>query len=110
MGSLLAGKVITMCGRDTLWSSSTAAYNASFKPLQAFLDGLTAVHDIRKGFTVADVGGDEDGYAQACKYSPAVKHPAVRIHPITGRKLTFLNWGRNFALHQVQSVAVNALH
>ena len=37
-------------GGDTLWSDSTAAYEALSEPLRRFLDGLTARHSVAKSF------------------------------------------------------------
>jgi taurine dioxygenase len=76
-------------GGDTCYSNMYAAYEALSPAIQRALDGLSAVHDIRK---TLGYGGDgpknlEDIIA---KY-PAVEHPVVRTHPVTGRKSLFVN-------------------
>jgi taurine dioxygenase len=93
MGSMLMAKVVPPCGGDTCWSSNIAAYNALSKPFQQFVDGLTAVHDFRKGFTLASAGGDENKWAEAVKKNPPSVHPVVRVHPVSGKKGLFVNGG-----------------
>lgn len=50
LGAVLAAKQLPPYGGDTLWASSTAAYEALSAPLRRLLDGLTATHDIGKSF------------------------------------------------------------
>ena len=45
MGSILNLKVVPPVGGDTIFASMYAAYDALSKPMQAFLSGLTAIHD-----------------------------------------------------------------
>ncbi len=90
--TLLHGQVIPEYGGDTLWASSTAAYEALSEPLKALLDGLTAVHDFRHGFaeSLAEPGGAER-LADAIAANPPVTHPVVRTHPETGAKSLYVN-------------------
>ncbi len=90
--TLLHGKVIPAYGGDTLWASATAAYAALSQPLQALLDGLTAIHDFRHGFaeSLAEPGGPER-LAEAIAANPPVEHPVVRTHPETGAKSLYVN-------------------
>lgn len=62
-------------GGDTMWSNQYLAYESLSDPIRSLLDGLTAVH------TAASHG------------RPAVQatHPAVRVHPETGRRSLFVN-------------------
>ena len=50
LAGILAAKRIPSVGGDTLWSDSTAAYEALSAPLHRFLDGLTAQHSVAKSF------------------------------------------------------------
>jgi len=50
MGSILIARVLPQIGGDTLWSSSIAAYDALSPPMQRFLQGLSATHDITQSF------------------------------------------------------------
>ena len=62
-------------GGDTMWSNQYLAYESLSEPIRTLLDGLTAVH------TAASHGKPE---VQAT-------HPAVRVHPETGRRALFVN-------------------
>lgn len=62
-------------GGDTMWTNQYLAYESLSEPIRSFLDGLTAVH------TAASHGKPE---VQAT-------HPAVRVHPETGRRSLFVN-------------------
>tara|TARA_R110002111_G_scaffold9480_4_gene32438 strand:- start:524 stop:967 length:444 start_codon:yes stop_codon:yes gene_type:complete len=70
----------------------TAAYDGLSAPLQTFLDGLTAVHDFSHGFkeSLAAPGGRER-LADAVAANPPVRHPVIRVHPETGKKVIFVN-------------------
>ena len=62
-------------GGDTLWASTSAAYDALSAPLREFCEGLSALHD------AAPHGMPEVNAI----------HPVVRVHPKTGRKALFVN-------------------
>lgn len=63
------------CGGDTMWSNQYLAYETLSEPIRDLLDGLTAVHD-----------ATSHGHPEV-----AATHPAVRIHPETGRRSLFVN-------------------
>jgi taurine dioxygenase len=92
MGTVLRSVIIPPKGGDTLWASMTAAYNGLSVPMQEFLQGLTAVHDFAHGFkeSLAEPGGRER-LADAVAANPPVRHPVIRTHPETGRKVIFVN-------------------
>ncbi len=92
MGTVLRSLIIPPKGGDTLWASMTAAYNGLSAPLRDFLQGLTAVHDFAHGFreSLAEPGGRER-LAGAVAANPPVRHPVIRTHPETGRKVIFVN-------------------
>ena len=92
MGTVLKAVTIPPKGGDTLWSSMTAAYNGLSFPMQKFLQGLTAVHDFSYGFkeSLAEPGGKER-LADAVAANPPVRHPVIRTHPETGKKVIFVN-------------------
>jgi len=73
-------------GGDTCWGSMYAAYDALSAPLQQLLDGLTAVHSAYKVLPL--MGGSGYGFLQEDMRNV---HPAVRVHPETGRKALFVN-------------------
>jgi len=92
MGTVLKSVVVPPKGGDTLWSSMTAAYNGLSPQMQQFLQGLTAVHDFAHGFreSLAEPGGKER-LAAAVAANPPVRHPVIRTHPETGKKVIFVN-------------------
>ena len=92
MGAVLKAVTIPPKGGDTLWSSMTAAYNGLSFHMQRFLEDLTAVHDFSYGFkeSLAEPGGKER-LADAVAANPPVRHPVIRTHPETGKKVIFVN-------------------
>jgi taurine dioxygenase len=92
MGTVLKAVTIPPRGGDTLWSSMTAAYNGLSFHMQRFLEDLTAVHDFSYGFkeSLAEPGGKER-LADAVAANPPVRHPVIRTHPETGKKVIFVN-------------------
>lgn len=92
MATVLKSVIVPPRGGDTLWSSMPAAYNGLSSGMQAFLEGLVAVHDFRHGFreSLAEPGGQER-LADAVAAYPPVRHPVIRVHPESGRKVIFVN-------------------
>jgi taurine dioxygenase len=92
MGTVLKSVIVPPKGGDTLWSSMTAAYNGLSSHMQDFLQGLTAMHDFSHGFkeSLAERGGKER-LAAAVAANPPVRHPVIRTHPETGKKVIFVN-------------------
>lgn len=92
MGAVLRSVTVPPRGGDTMWSSMTAAYDGLSQPMQVFLEGLTAVHDFSWGFkeSLAEPGGRER-LAEAVAANPPVRHPVIRVHPETGKKVIFVN-------------------
>ena len=62
LAGILAAKRIPPLGGDTLWSDSTAAYEALSEPLQRLLDGLTAQHSVAKSFPPERCKGDRKAH------------------------------------------------
>ncbi|MCP5084277.1 MAG: taurine dioxygenase [Alphaproteobacteria bacterium] len=96
-GSVLSAVTVPPQGGDTLWASQAAAWDALPAPLQELLITCDAVHvgkpygvkwsppietQTGAGMTMSrgDPSADEDRL-----------HPAVLTHPVTGRKMLFLN-------------------
>ncbi len=96
LAGILAAKRIPSVGGDTLWSDSTAAYEALSEPLRRFLDGLTAQHSIAKSFPPERWQSDpafKERYERAVAKHPPVEHPVIRTHPVSRRKGLFVNEG-----------------
>jgi taurine dioxygenase len=96
LAGILAAKRLPSVGGDTLWSSSTAAYDALSAPMQRLLQGLTAQHSVAKSFPPERWQNDPEfkaRYERAVAKHPPVDHPVVRTHPVSGRKGLFVNEG-----------------
>ncbi len=92
MGTLVKAVVTPPRGGDTLWASMTAAYEGLSPSMQNLLQGLSAEHDFSWGFkeSLAEPGGRER-LADAVAANPPVRHPVIRVHPETGKKVIFVN-------------------
>ena len=92
MGTMLCAKKVPALGGDTMFASMAAAYDGLSDRMQSFISGLEAVHDIKPFRAIfADTPEDRallQDYER--RYPPAV-HPVVRVHPVTGRKVIFVN-------------------
>jgi taurine dioxygenase len=96
MGSILAAKVVPAYGGDTLWSSSSAAFEALSPAMQNLLQGLTATHELVKSFPIdrfASTPQEVLRYEKAKADHPPLSHPVIRTHPVSGRKGLFINEG-----------------
>ena len=83
MGSMLYLTDVPPSGGDTMFCSMYAAYDALSRPMQQFLEGLSAVHDGAKVWTKYNMTPSRP-FART-------EHPIVAVHPDTGRKLLFVN-------------------
>ena len=92
LGSILRAKKIPGFGGDTLFASSSAAFEGLSDKMQSFLSGLTAIHDFSHGFkeSLAEPGGRER-LKQAVIDNPPVEHPVVRTHPLSKKRGLFVN-------------------
>ena len=88
MGSILRLFEVPPSGGDTLFANMYAAHDALSAPMQAFLSGLTAVHDGGPNYVDR---ARRAGIYKPDKVFPAHEHPVVRTHPETGRKALFVN-------------------
>jgi taurine dioxygenase len=94
IGTSLYAQVIPPSGGDTIWASLTQAFESLPPEFQAYLETLTAVHSWEiSGWTEyllqQDASGEQLREARA-KYPP-VEHPVVRVHPLTGKKILYVN-------------------
>ena len=112
LGAVLAAKQLPAYGGDTLWASSSAAFEALSKPLQRLLDGLTASHDFTRSFPLERFGNSPEAlerYYEVQRQHPPVIHPVVRTHPVTGRKGLFVNEGFTTRINELEPAESDAL-
>lgn len=77
---------------DTLFASTAAAYDALPEATKAKLDGLKAVHSY--GYRLAERRRTATGrFSAAGEGAPDVIHPMILHHPVTRRKVLFLDEG-----------------
>jgi taurine dioxygenase len=92
MATILCAKEVPAVGGDTVFASMSAAFAGLSARLQRFVSGLEAVHDIRPFRAL--FGDSEEDRATLRRYErlyPPQAHPVVRIHPVSGRKVLFVN-------------------
>jgi len=96
MGSVLCMKRCPEWGGDTMWADMTAAWDALSERMKAYLDGLSAVHDLaatvrnalRERYPDARTG---KGAMPDMSSLPSAVHPVARTHPVTGRRILYVN-------------------
>ncbi|HVO88622.1 MAG TPA: TauD/TfdA family dioxygenase [Casimicrobiaceae bacterium] len=95
LGSLLLCHEMPAIGGDTMWANMYLAYETLSEPLKRFLGGLHAIHDYSHAYDTYFAKTKERPPLtpeQRAK-TPPVTHPAVRTHPVTGRKALYVNPG-----------------
>jgi taurine dioxygenase len=93
-GTILYARTIPAIGGDTLWASATRAYDLLSPALQTYLQTLEAVHSFEPSGWPDAFLAQENGaafYAKARADNQPVLHPVVRTHPVTGRKILYVN-------------------
>jgi taurine dioxygenase len=92
MGSILIARIMPEKGGDTMFASLAASYDDLPDAIKATVSGLTATHSFAHGFrdSLAEPGGRER-LKDALERNPDVVHPVVTTHPVSGRKMLFVN-------------------
>lgn len=98
--SILVAREVPAVGGDTMWANMYAAYDGLDDHLKAYVETLSAIHDMgdfRNTFSVGESDGAKlmDGMA---RFGCAI-HEMVKTHPITGRKFLYVN--ESFTQHIV---------
>ncbi len=88
MGAILHAVSVPPTGGDTLFADMAAVYDGLSDELRERADQLVAVHDFSRAF-----GGDLEDAAklEMRQQYPPVRHPVIRTHPETGRRLVYVN-------------------
>lgn len=92
LGTMLHALDVPKFGGDTMFASMTAAYEGLSDRMQHFLSGLEAYHDfvVFKAVFGETAEGREKLREFERDYPPAL-HPVVGEHPVTGKKMIFVN-------------------
>ncbi|MFZ0848105.1 MAG: TauD/TfdA family dioxygenase [Hyphomicrobiaceae bacterium] len=95
LGSLLLCHEMPEVGGDTMWANMYLAYDTLSQPMQAFINGLKAVHDYGHAYDTyfAKLPDRPPLSPEQRAKTPPVTHPMVRSHPVTGRKALYVNAG-----------------
>lgn len=88
LGSVLRAVEIPAAGGDTVWADMGAAYDNLSETTRQRIDGLTAVHDWVPSWGAMMT---EDQITALRQGLPLVEHPVVVRHPVTGRRLLYVN-------------------
>ena len=97
LGTILRAVELPEYGGDTCWANMYAAYEALSPALRDMVDDLDAEHDFMKiSYTTFDEYDDPAAELRKLRDRyPVMRHPIVRTHPVTKRKLLYIN--RNYA-------------
>ena len=96
--SVLYAKQAPETGGDTLWANMYDAYDTLPTEMQTLLSRLSAVHDMgafRDGYLGKN--NDVEALNEAMATVGSAVHPMAPKHPVTGRRLLFVN--RSFTQH-----------
>lgn len=100
--AVLHAEVLPPNGGDTMWANAGAAYDALSPRMRDFLEGLTARHDAGDRFwwEMRRTLGEEQS-ERAREHFQGNSHPVVCAHPVTGRKVLFVNPGYTVAINEL---------
>jgi taurine dioxygenase len=88
LGTVLHAIEVPAVGGDTLFADMEAAYEALPEDVKERLEGVRAVHDFSQSFGAAM---PPEKLAEQQRRFPAVSHPVIRTHPVSGRRSLFVN-------------------
>ena len=92
MATVLCAKEVPALGGDTMFASMSAAFDGLSERMQQLICGLEAIHDLKPFRALFGEGEEDRRKLQHFErlYPPQV-HPVVRVHPVSGRKVLFVN-------------------
>lgn len=91
-------------GGDTMWANMYKAYETLAEPVRKMIEPMTAFHDSAKSQKYRLKQGD-----RADATLPSAEHPVVRTHPVTGRKLLYVNRGFTTRIRQLPPAESDAI-
>jgi taurine dioxygenase len=86
LGTILQMLEVPPVGGDTLFANMAAVFESLSDTMQRFLEGMTAVHDGEYVYHGRYEGMQEQGQTY-----PRSEHPVICTHPVSGRKVLFVN-------------------
>ncbi len=104
LGSMLYGVECPPEGADTEFASTLAAHDALPESLRVHLAGLRGVHDY--AWHYATYLSHRNPLTEAEKaQAPPVTHPALRTHPVSGRKGIYVSEGLTRTMEGMEEAA-----
>jgi taurine dioxygenase len=92
MATILCAKEVPAVGGDTMYVSMAAAYEGLSDRMQQLVSGLEGIHDMKPFRPLFGKSEEERKKLQHFELTyPPQLHPVVRIHPVSGRKVLFVN-------------------
>ena len=86
--------IVPSSGGDTLWASATAVYDSLPPAFASYLETLEAIHSFEHAGWPHYFSLQENGhelYKKARTDHMPVVHKVVQTHPITGKKIVYVN-------------------
>ena len=90
MATILRAKVVPEVGGDTLFSSMSAAYRGLSERMKHHIHGMEALHDF-KPWRPLFGQTDRPKLRKLEDDFPNPWHPVVRLHPVSGRRILYVN-------------------
>ena len=90
--TILRCQITPPTGGDTMWADMTAAYDGLSDVFKKMIDGLEAIHDFQN-FRVLFTKSEQDQakLRRMEELYPNPTHPVVRTHPVSGKKILYVN-------------------
>lgn len=92
MATILCAKEVPAVGGDTMFVSMSAAYDGLSDRMQQYVSGLEGIHDLKPFRPLFGKSEEDRKNLQHFEllYPPQL-HPVVSIHPVSGRKVLYVN-------------------
>jgi len=90
MATILRAKTVPEVGGDTLFASMSAAYRGLSERMKQHIHGMEALHDF-KPWRPLFGHSDRAKLRQLEDDFPNPWHPVVRVHPVSGRRVLYVN-------------------
>jgi len=90
--------VLPEAGGDTLFASAGAVHDSLSPRMKSYLEGLTAFHSGDRYYRGRNA---KEGIDDSGRRYPSANHPVIRPHPVTGRKMIYVNSFFTYAINEL---------
>ena len=92
MATVLRARIVPSRGGDTCFSSMTAAYRGLSERMKRHVHGLEALHDFKPFRSLFNDSPQHRRRLRELEDEfPNPWHPVVRVHPVSGRRVLYVN-------------------